>query len=120
MNWLNWLVPKNELITEESVLALIRSTGLKSSLSLTFILSLIVLAIRAKPTPNWAYNCSPTVLTLLLLKWSISSTSAFELLSWIRYLIIEIISWCVRTFVSKDSDNDNFLLILYLPTSPRS
>ena len=43
---------KNELITDVNVLALIKSTGLKSSLSRTFILSLIVLDILASPTPN--------------------------------------------------------------------
>ena len=43
--------------------ALIKSIGVNTSLSLTFILSRMVLAIRAKPTPNCCDNCSPTVLT---------------------------------------------------------
>ena len=81
MNWDIWLVPKNELITEDNVLELMRSVGLNCSLSLTFILSRIVLDILERPTLNWLANCSPTVLTRLLLKWSISSTVALELIS---------------------------------------
>jgi hypothetical protein len=53
MNWLNWFVPKNELITELRVLALIRSVGVNTSLSRTFMRSRMVRAIRARPTPNW-------------------------------------------------------------------
>jgi hypothetical protein len=63
INWDNWFVPKKELITDDNVLALIKSIGVNTSLSLTFIRSLMVLAIRAKPTPNCWDNCSPTVLT---------------------------------------------------------
>src|SRR5665213_2379834 len=114
MNWDNWFVPKNELITEDKVRLLIRSVAVNTSLSRTFIRSRMVRAIRARPTPNWAYSCSPTVLTRLLLRWSISSTSAFELLSWIRYLMIDMISLVVKTLVSEDSLKPSFLLILYL------
>ncbi len=66
MNCDSWLVPKNELITEDRVLALIRSIGLNCSLSRTFILSRIVLAILERPTLNWLASCSPTVRTRLL------------------------------------------------------
>src|SRR5688572_6260177 len=59
MNWLSWLVPKNELITEDSVRALIRSTGLKSSLSRTFIRSLMVRAILG--VKLLSYGTNPTV-----------------------------------------------------------
>ena len=52
MNCDSWLVPKNELMTLDSVLALIRSTGVKTSLSRTFMRSRIVRAIRTKPTEN--------------------------------------------------------------------
>ena len=120
MNCESWLVPKNELITDERVLALIRSVGVNTSLSLTFILSRIVRAIRAKPTPNWFDNCSPTVRTLRLLKWSISSTMVLLFTSLMRYFIIKIISSFVRTFVSYDVLIFSFLLILNRPTSPRS
>ncbi|OPZ55040.1 MAG: hypothetical protein BWY89_01456 [Bacteroidetes bacterium ADurb.BinA012] len=84
MNCDNWLVPKKELMTDESVFELIRSTGVKTSLSRTFIRSRMVRAIRASPTLNCAESCSPTVRTLLLLRWSISSTSVFELMSSMR------------------------------------
>ena len=119
INWDNWFVPKNELITDDKVLALIKSIGVKTSLSLTFILSRIVLAILAKPTPNWDDNCSPTVLTRLLDKWSISSISALELINSIKYLMIVIISSFVRTCLLISTSRPSFLFILYLPTSPR-
>ena len=45
---------ENELITEESVFALIRSEGVNTSLSRTFIRSRMVRAILARPTPNCA------------------------------------------------------------------
>src|SRR6185436_17583228 len=48
MNCDNWLVPKTELITDESVFALIRSAGVNTSLSRTFIRSRMVLAIRER------------------------------------------------------------------------
>mgnify|MGYP002214463954 CR=1 FL=1 len=76
INCESWFVPKKVLITEDNVLALIRSIGVNTSLSLTFILSLIVRAILESPTPNCDDNCSPTVLTLLFERWSISSISA--------------------------------------------
>ena len=119
MNWDNWFVPKKELITDDKVLAFIKSIGVKTSLSLTFILSLIVLAILERPTPNWEDNCSPTVLTLLLERWSISSISALELINSIRYLMIVIISSFVKTSISMSISRPNFLFILYLPTSPK-
>ena len=52
MNCESCEVPKNELITDERVLALIRSTGVKTSLSRTFIRSRMVRAMRTKPTEN--------------------------------------------------------------------
>ncbi|MCY1377265.1 hypothetical protein D9M69_648280 [compost metagenome] len=109
MNWESWLVPKNELITEESVRALIRSTGLKSSLSRTFILSLMVRAIRARPTPNCPESCSPTVRTRRFDRWSISSTTALELISPIRYFTIEIISSFESTRVSSGVSRFNLV-----------
>ncbi|CUP15639.1 Uncharacterised protein [Segatella copri] len=81
MNCDNGLVPKKELITLEIVLALIKSVGVNTSLSRTFIRSRIVRVIRAKPIENWLANCSPTVRTRRLDKWSISSTVALELIS---------------------------------------
>ena len=119
MNCESWFVPKNELITDDNVLALIRSIGVNTSLSRTFILSLIVLAILARPTPNCDESCSPTVLTLLFDKWSISSISALELISSIKYLIIVIMSSVVKTCLSIPISKPSFLFILYLPTSPR-
>ena len=80
MNWESWEVPKKELMTDERVLAVIRSDGTNCSLSRTFIFSRMVLAIRVRPTLNWFASCSPTVLIRLLLRWSISSTSAFSLI----------------------------------------
>ena len=109
MNCDSWLVPKNELITEERVFELIRSIGLNCSESLTFILSLMVRAIRLRPTLNWFASCSPTVLTRLLLRWSISSTAARELMSWMRYLMISIMSVLVSTRVSGSMSRPSFL-----------
>ena len=120
MNCESWLVPKNELMTDDSVFALIRSVGANCSLSLTFILSRMVLAILANPTLNWFESCSPTVLMRLLLRWSISSTAAFELMSRIRYLMISMISVFVSTLVSSGMERFSFLFSLYRPTSPRS
>ena len=120
MNCESWLVPKNELMTDESVLELMRSTGLNCSLSLTFIFSRIVLAILERPTLNWLASCSPTVLTLRLLRWSMSSTEALELISWMRYLIISMMSVLVRTRRAGSIVRLSFLLRRYLPTIPRS
>ena len=113
------MVPKNELITDVNVLAFTKSSGVKISLSLTFILSLIVLAILERPTPNWPANCSPTVLILLLERWSISSTSVLEFANSIKCLTIEIISSLVRTSVVVGILSPNFLFNLYRPTSPK-
>ena len=52
MNCESCEVPKKELMTDDSVLALIRSTGVKTSLSRTFMRSRIVRAMRTKPTEN--------------------------------------------------------------------
>ena len=79
----------------------------------------MVLAILERPTPNWEDNCSPTVLTLLLERWSISSISALELISSIKYLIIVIISSLVKTSISMSMSKPSFLFIRYLPTSPK-
>ena len=79
MNCERGLVPKNELITLEMVLALIKSVGVNTSLSRTFMRSRMVRLIRARPIENWLASCSPTVRTRRLLRWSISSTVAFEL-----------------------------------------
>ncbi len=84
MNWESWLVAKKLLITLERDFALIRSTGVNTSLSRTFMRSRMVRAMRARPTLNWLASCSPTVRMRRLLRWSISSTVAFELMSWIR------------------------------------
>ena len=113
------MVPKIVLMTEDNVFALIKSIGVNTSLSLTFILSRIVRAILERPTPNWLESCSPTVLTLLLDKWSISSISDFELISSIKNLIIVMISSLVRTRFSISIFRPSFLFIRYLPTSPR-
>ena len=48
----NYKLKLNELITELKVFALIKSVGVNTSLSRTFIRSRMVRAIRAKPTPN--------------------------------------------------------------------
>ena len=104
-------VPKNELITEESVLALIRSTGVKTSLSRTFIRSRMVRAMRTKPTENWLESCSPTVRTRRFERWSISSTSAFELMSWIRYLMMAMMSSRVSVRIAGSMSKSSFLLI---------
>ena len=53
MNWLSALVPKNVLITLEMVLALMRSMGVNTSESRTFMRSRMVRDMRARPTPNW-------------------------------------------------------------------
>jgi len=119
INCESWFVPKKVLITEDNVLALIRSIGVNTSLSLTFILSLIVRAILESPTPNCDDNCSPTVLTLLFERWSISSISAFELINSIKNLIMVMISSLVKTRFSMSTSRPSFLFILYLPTSPR-
>ena len=79
----------------------------------------MVLAILARPTPNCVESCSPTVLTLRFDKWSISSISALELISSMRYLIMVMISSVVRTCLSIPISKPSFLFILYRPTSPR-
>ena len=84
MNCDSWLVPKKELMTLESVFALMRSTGVKTSLSRTFIRSRMVRAMRTKPTENWFDSCSPTVRTRRFDRWSISSSSAREFTIWMR------------------------------------
>ncbi len=111
MNWLSWLVPKNELITELRVLALIRSVGVNTSLSRTFMRSRMVRAMRARPTPNWACSCSPTVRTRRLLRWSMSSTSAFEFTSSIRYLMMKMMSSLVSTRTLSSLCRPSFLLM---------
>ena len=104
-------VPKNELITDDSVLALIKSTGVNTSLSRTFMRSRIVRAMRTKPTENWFDNCSPTVRTRRFDRWSISSTSAFELISWIRYLMMAMMSSRVSVRIAGSISRSSFLLI---------
>ena len=120
MNCESWLVPKNELTTEDKVFEVMSSPGENCSLSRTFIFSRMVLAILESPTLNWFASCSPTVRTLRLLKWSISSTVAFEFISCMRYLMISVISSFLRTLKSGSASRLSFLFRRYLPTIPRS
>ena len=120
MNWDNWLDPKNSLIAAETGLALIKSCGPKSSASAVVNLSLTALSTRIKPILYWFETISPTDLTRLLPKWSMSSTCSLPFLIATRVFNESTMSSLSRTLFPSIEGLPNLLLNFILPTSDRS
>ena len=101
--------------------ALIKSCGIADSISKKVdIFSFTVLSILKRPILNWFSTNSPTDLTLLFPRWSISSTSPLPSLKPNINLIIETISAVSRTVFLSLVSKFNLKLSLTLPTSYRS
>ena len=120
MNCDSWEVPKNSLSEATKGLALIISFGVTASISRVFIRSLIDLSILIKPILKTFSVSSPTDLTLLLPKWSISSTSPFPVLKSMTVFMTAITSSLLRTVISSEQSKLSLKFIFTLPTSDRS
>ena len=81
MNCESWLLAKKSFTAVATGFGLTRSWGISVSISGKVSLSLIALSILTRPILNWFSRSSPTVLTLLLPRWSISSPAPRESLS---------------------------------------
>ena len=100
-------------------LALIKSWGIADSISRNVdIFSFTVLSILKRPILNWFSTNSPTDLTLLLPKWSMSSSPFPSRKSSMNFIIaiMSVGSKIVFELVFKS----NFELSLTLPTSDKS
>ena len=121
MNWDNWLEPKNSFIAAVTGFALIKSCGPSSSASAMLNLSLTALSTLISPTLNWFAVISPTDLTLLLPRWSISST-----ISWPSRILTMPFMTSIMSCLSRIcgfsffESSFNLLLNFILPTSERS
>ena len=71
-------------MTAETGLGFIRSCGMSVSSSPRLILSLTALSILNSPILYWFSRSSPTERTLLLPRWSMSSTTPWPFLRRIR------------------------------------
>ena len=121
MNWESWLDPKNSLMAAVTGFAFIRSWGPSSSASAILSLSLTALSTLISPTLNWLAVISPTDLTLLLPKWSISSTISWPSRILTMPFITSIMSWSSRICgFSFSVSSLSLLLNFILPTSERS
>ena len=102
-------------------LAFIKSCGIADSISKKVdIFSFTVLSILRRPILNWFSTSSPTDLTLLLPKWSISSTSPLPSLKSNINLIIAMISVVSKMVFFSLVFKSNFELSFTLPTSDKS
>ena len=120
MNCDSWFVPKKVLITDETVRALTRSWGVNLSASRRFIRSLIVRAMRARPSENWLWSCSPTVRTRRLPRWSMSSTFDLPFWSLTSSVMIATMSSFESVTDVSSPDRPSRLFMRYRPTAPRS
>ena len=121
MNCDNWLDPKNSLIAAVTGLALIKSWGPSSSASAMLNLSLTALSTLINPTLNWFAVISPTDLTLLFPRWSISSTISWPSRIFTIPFITSMMSCLSKIWgFSFLSSNFNLLLNFILPTSDKS
>ena len=84
--------PKNSLIAAEIGLALIRSCGIRFSVSACDRRSFTARSTRTRPARNWFSASSPTERTRRLPRWSMSSISPRPLRSSTRILITATMS----------------------------
>ena len=102
-------------------LALIRSCGIADSISKNVdIFSLTVLSILNKPILNWFSTSSPTDLTRLFPRWSISSTSPLPSRKSNINLMIATISVVSNTVFLELILKSNLEFSFTLPTSDKS
>ena len=120
MNWDNCPDPKKSKISAFNGLVLSNDWEVKVSESWTVIFSFTILPILESPALICINNSSPTPLTRLLDKLSISSVCPFPLFRLITYFIVPIISSLVNNISSSGTLSFNLLFILYLPTGSRS
>ena len=121
MNWERAEVAKKSFSEVVIGLAFTRSWGIADSISRKVdIFSLTVLSILRRPILNWFSTSSPTDLTLLLPRWSMSSTSPLpSLRSSINWIIAKISSlWRTVSLISVVKFSLAFNLTL--PTSDKS
>ena len=96
------------------------SWGITASISIELILSLIALSILSRPILNWFSINSPTDLTLLLPRLSMSSISPLPSLRSTIVLKTLAISSFVRVPWSSGVSRFSLIFILTLPTSDKS
>ena len=113
---------KNSLIAAVIGLQLINCIGVTVSRSITVILSLVILSVLTSPTLNLFCTSSPTDLTRLLLKWSISSATPSPLFSLTssRKISTQSCTWKTRFCSSFGVFKPKRLFILYLAIWPIS
>ena len=90
------------------------------SISTEDIFSLMALSIRTNPTLNWFSTNSPTDLTLLFPKWSMSSVSSLPSLRRSIFSTILSMSSLVKTVFFISTSKSNLLFNFTLPTSDKS
>ena len=120
MNWESWEDPKNSLTAAAAGLALIRSCGITVSISTELMRSRIALSILNKPTRYWFSINSPTDLTRLFPKWSISSISPLPSFRSVKIFIISNMSCLRRTLIESSTSCSKRAFIFTRPTEDRS
>ena len=120
MNWDNWPEPKKSNIKAFNGLVFKRDCGVNVSESWIVIFSLTIFPILESPALICIKSNSPTPLTLLFDRLSISSVCPFPLFKLITYFIVAMISSLVKSISSSGTFNLSLLFILYLPTGSRS
>ena len=122
MNCDNCPDPKKSCIKAFKGLVFNNDWGVTVSISWVVIFSLTILFILASPVFICIKRSSPTPLTLLLDKLSMSSvwTAWSPLFNAITYFIVPNTSSFVNNISSSGTSNFNLLFILYLPTGSKS
>ncbi|MCY1351056.1 hypothetical protein D9M69_373100 [compost metagenome] len=120
MNCDSWLEPKNSLIAAATGLALIRSCGIRPSLSAMDRRSLTARSTRTRPTRNWFSAISPTQRTRRLPRWSMSSTMPLPLRMSTRVLRTSTMSSLLSTPEPSISVRPIRRLNFMRPTADRS
>ena len=112
--------PKNSLIAAETGFALIRSCGIRFSLSACERRSRTARSTRTRPERNWFSASSPTERTRRLPRWSMSSISPRPLRSSTRILITATMSSLDSVIGPVSSSRPTRRLNFMRPTSDRS
>ena len=120
MNWLSCALPKYSLTAAATGLALIRSCGISPSDSARDNLSLTARSTRMRPNLKAFSAISPTDLTRLLPRWSISSTLSLPLRMLMRHRITSMMSSFDRVPSPSSSSRPRRRLNFIRPTAVRS
>ena len=120
MNCESWDVAKKSLSETVKGFAFIKSCGIADSTSSVVIFSFIALSILYTPILAWFSTSSPTDRTLLLARWSISSTSSLPSLKSNIFFMIAIMSSFLKMVILSEQFKFSLEFILTLPTSDKS